>query len=228
MKKWLTNSGLIAAIGLAVTIVLCLGFDFLVYPILFLVFGSLLSRVNKGALEHDDSNGRTAWQVLSNGGVGFTLAILYYFTNQHTLAAAFIVTFSCATSDTFSSEIGRYYKGKTIDILTMNKIRPGLSGGISIIGTLGGVLGSMLIAFMAYVIGHLNLNMMFLIFVFGFLGMIIDSLIGSGLQAKYIIKGQLLENGERTQLTKGLYWMDNNLVNFMSILITTLLFLSFL
>ena len=52
------------------------------------------------------------------------------------------VSMAAATSDTWSSEIGIYFKGKTFDIFKMRPVPPGVSGGMSRYGTLAGILGS--------------------------------------------------------------------------------------
>lgn len=224
MTKWLTTSGLIAAILLALSIWYCLGIAYLTYPIVFLTLGSLLSKLNKGIIEHDDSSGRNAWQVLANGGVGLVLVWWYYFIKDPSIILGYIVSFSVANSDTFSSEIGRYFKGKTIDIITLKKVNLGMSGGISRQGTLAGVFGSLVISTIGLSLGHLDVRGMWMVAAFGFVGMLIDSIFGSRLQGKYLVETQIRETGTKLQLIKGISWMDNNLVNFVSIAATTILF----
>lgn len=57
----------------------------------------------------------------------------------------------------------------------------------------------------------------------GFGGMLLDSILGSVLQAKYRVAGQLSESGTRDQLVSGLYWCNNDWVNLMSISLMVLL-----
>jgi len=217
IKGWLVTfiiAGIIILSGLM---------SYLLFPIAFLILGSFISKLNP---KNEDNTGRNHTQVLANAGVAAMLSIFYYFHSIDFFEYAFVISFSVALSDTFSSEIGKRFGGQPIDITTFDAASKGLSGGITLLGTLGGVAGSAIMAFIYFVFRG-ELIFCVYIFSFGFLGMIIDSLIGSLFQAKYKLNNQILEKGNRSQLIRGIHGLDNNVVNFLSIFLTVLIFGAF-
>ena len=214
-KKWLTTSGCFTAI--------LIGFCFftyldLIFPLILFIGGTLLSKLNK---DKKEKNGRNAYQVLANGGIG-VICLLYFYSLplaqfSHLGYVAFMVSFSISIADTFSSEIGCYIKGKTFDILTFQPIKTGMSGGISLEGTLGGIGGGLIAGIAAYFIVD-NLEISFLVAFVGIIGMLVDSVLGSWLQAKYINSvGEVSEEKELdNKLIRGYAWCTNNMVNLLS------------
>ena len=140
----------------------------------------------------------------------------------------FTLIFAVANADTMSSEIGKYYRGQTYDILQWHKITPGLSGGVSIQGTLAGLLGSAIMVLLAGLIFPFSWFEQTVLLLGGFGGMLLDSILGSVLQAKYQVAGQIAESGTKAQLVRGLHWCNNDWVNLLSILLMILLGLSIL
>uniref|UniRef100_A0A0D9V588 TIGR00297 family protein n=1 Tax=Leersia perrieri TaxID=77586 RepID=A0A0D9V588_9ORYZ len=68
----------------------------------------------------------------------------------------FVASFCTKLSDTVSSEIGKAY-GRTTYLVTTFKVVPrGTEGAISIEGTLAGILASILLANVGYLLGQLN------------------------------------------------------------------------
>jgi Integral membrane protein DUF92. len=75
----------------------------------------------------------------------------------------------------------------------------------------------------------MSLYFMFICILLGFLGSIIDSMLGATLQAQYmdnqtntLTEKKITQNGE-AQLVKGIKIIDNNMVNFLSNLVSSLL-----
>lgn len=223
-SRWLTTGGWITAVLLAGLIVLSFGPLHLIYPLTFLIIGSLLSKLNKGIAEFDDSSGRTAKQVFANGGVGMLCCAFALILLMTELEILFILSFSIALSDTSSSELGRYFKGVTYDLLSMKKVTPGLSGGVSFLGTIGGLWGASILPILGYLTGMVDIKTGITLSVISFLGMILDSILGSTIQGKYKYDGTIRETGDKSQLVRGFHPIDNNLVNFISIFITTLVY----
>ncbi|MEM6396937.1 MAG: DUF92 domain-containing protein [Bacteroidota bacterium] len=108
-----------------------------------------------------------------------------YFSGMLFIPLAVLATANC---DTWASEIGRYFKGRTYDITRFKRVEPGLSGGISFAGTLGGGFGAAAIAALAFVISSDWISGVIVyafIWFFGFLGMLVDSILGALFQRKY-------------------------------------------
>jgi hypothetical protein len=79
----------------------------------------------------------------------------------------------------------KYYRGQTYDILRWQKITPGLSGGVSVVGTLAGLPGSAIMVLLAGLIFPFSWFEQSVLMLGGFGGMLLDSILGSVLQAKY-------------------------------------------
>ena len=225
-KKWLTSMGAAAASTMAFVFYFTGGYKAFIAPGIFFITGSLLSRLNENKKE---KHGRNAKQVFANGLTGAIFMILYRATGQNIYLITAIVSFSISMADTVSSEVGIYFKGATYDILLFKKMIPGLSGGVSLQGTLAGLAGAIFLSAIAGYFYHFSIASIFLIACAGFTGMMTDSLLGSWLQAKYrSADGIITEDAlPDAQLIKGLKWCTNDIVNIISNILITLLFFCF-
>ena len=222
-KKWLTISGAAAAVWMAILLYTTWRYKAFVAPGIFLISGSLLSILNKHPRE---KKGRNAKQVFANGITGIVFMILYKITKTENYLIASMISFCISMADTVSSELGIYFKGATFDILSFKKMKPGLSGGISLQGTLAGLIGAALLSWVAGKIHPFSDTALIWIGFAGFTGMIIDSILGSWIQVKYKTQeGMLLEDqATGSQKIKGLAWCGNDTVNILSNVLITLLF----
>ncbi|MFY7898719.1 MAG: DUF92 domain-containing protein [Chitinophagaceae bacterium] len=224
-KKWLTISGALAALVLGLFLISAGSIKYLVTPIVFFIVGSLLSAyTNKKSVKI----GRDAKQVFANGLVGVICLMIFILSNKDVYLYAFIVSFSVSMADTVSSEIGNYCKGKTFDIISFKPTNKGLSGGISWQGTLAALLASFGIASVTHFYIPLIPIIFLQIIFFAFTGMLVDSILGSQLQVKYNVNKVITEQYQPSAtIVKGYAWCDNNMVNFCSNIITTVIFIFF-
>ncbi len=219
-KKWLTAAGVTAAILLASLILSIAGLKYLIPMAIFFFVGSATSKLHP---KNKDAQGRNAFQVFANGLVATLCLMAAVFSGNEWLYLAFFASVNISFADTLSSDIGLYFRHKTYDIYTFKKLEPGLSGGVSLIGTVAGVLGSMIFALIIMYIFQLGMNEAILITIAGSTGMIVDSLIGSWWQAKYLSNNILTEEkGLGNILIKGKSWLDNDGVNLISNITVTL------
>jgi uncharacterized membrane protein len=130
-------------------------------------------------------------------------------------------------SDSVSSELGTYFKGITVDIISFKKSPFGISGGISWQGTVAGLCGAILLTAIAFLTYRFNSIIFWQISICGFAGMLVDSILGSLLQVKYTNSaGLLVEDNEAGAVkTRGFSWCNNNIVNLLSNIIITLLYI---
>jgi len=222
-KRWLTNTGATAAVCLGTFIIATNQLAYFVTPLTFFALGSILTKITS---KQKKQQGRNAIQVFANGIIGIICLLIYQLSNETAFLYAFIASFTISMADTISSEIGNFFKGKTIDILTLKPIEKGLSGGISWQGTMAALLASICIVYITQLFIHLPVTIALSLILCGWIGMFVDSLLGSLLQVKYIYNNQVTETCyENAVIKSGFAWCDNNVVNILSNLITTVAFL---
>ncbi|PYO26718.1 MAG: DUF92 domain-containing protein, partial [Gemmatimonadetes bacterium] len=129
--KWLSRGGLIAACAVGAGTTWGLGWAGLALLAAFFLSGSLLSQV----AERGEGPRRTARQVLANGGVATLAALLGAWT-----AAAGAI--AAAAADTWATEIGAFSPFPPRLLTSGRRVARGTSGGITALGTLGGVAGA--------------------------------------------------------------------------------------
>lgn len=172
---------------------------------------------------------RTFKQVLINGGLGTLFIILYGLFNENKLLVISIISLSGCFIDSVSSDVGTLSKNEPYDIVKRKRIKKGLSGGISLLGSISSIICSFVIAFATYKYLKLNIIYLVCITILIYFQTIIDSILGSTLQAKYQCNKckKIVEKKEhcmkKTKLVSGYNWINNNMVNIMSSVITTII-----
>ena len=106
-----------------------------------------LSRVGKRRkrelVDIGKGGARDAFQVLANGGVATACAVLFASMHDPRWAWAFAGAYAAATADTWATEIGTLARQTPRSIFTLRPIPTGLSGGITLPGTLAEVAGAL-------------------------------------------------------------------------------------
>jgi uncharacterized protein (TIGR00297 family) len=192
------------------------GWQALFSPVFLLVAGSVAGRLFHA--KHS-SEKRTAQQVLSNGWSGVVLYMLYGLTDQLHWQVLAWCSFAISICDTISSEVGTAIGGKTYNILNFRAMQSGLSGGISLAGTAAGFMAVLILAICMHFILPVTVLQLSWVIATGMIGMLVDSIMGSKWQALWKQGDQWSEiSGVQTGslLVKGLSWLDNHWVNFLS------------
>ena len=192
---------------------------------LLLFFGtsSVLSKIGKATklAENDGKKDdiRNATQVLSNGGIAWLLLLVYAVTGELVWYAGFVGSLAAATADTWATEIGRLAGGRPRSIISGQMLDKGLSGGVTLQGTTGSVLGALLIGLSCVPFYDNTVLQCIILGLFsGLAGSVLDSILGATVQAKYRVSetGEIVEGGiEDKQIHKisGVTWVTNDLVN---------------
>ncbi len=227
----LTLGGAILAGVIALCVVVAQGWLLLLPLFFFLISGVLLGRLNKHA-RTDAKHGRPrdAMQVFCSGGLYAVLAVV----NDPYAHVWMSISICTATCDTWASELGMWAGRPTFNVATWKRVEPGLSGGISGPGTVGGLTGAIVMSlFIQGVVllrngdgnapdgstsisGMMMLALLSSAFAMG--GMLLDSLLGALVQVKYDDGEGLRDAGTHT--VSGLPWITNDVVNLISNAIT--------
>ncbi len=226
--KFLTLNGSIATFILASLIFGLGGLKWSIPIMAFFILSSILSKIRKNKnskveLFFEKSGTRDYLQVAANGGLGGFLIILYAFQPNEIWYLIYIATLAAVCADTWATEIGTYNKRNTYSILNFKPAEQGVSGGISLVGTLGAVLGAFIIALSGVFWVQFNIYYYLLIIVFaGVFGSFFDSYLGATVQAQYTcvncgkITERLTHCGSKTKLNSGFEWLNNDFVNLFS------------
>ncbi len=193
--KKLTTAAAFTGGLLAICIYIGAGFTGIAMMAVFFVLGTAATswqnkRKQTLQIEEENNGQRKAGQVIANAGAASLASLLVYFFPQHTVLLQMMMasSFSSATADTLSSELGNVYGKRFYNILSLRKDERGLDGVISLEGTCIGVCGSIIIAFL-YIIGfERNLTLFFIIVLSGTIGNLSDSLLGAAFERKDLLQ----------------------------------------
>lgn len=232
--RWLTVSGTISSFVVGFLVYFFTGVQGWFILLLFFATANVLGKIAKGIKQSHQieglqkKGGQRDWaQVLANGGLAAAAALFYGFGSEVLALVMFGSAIAASTADTWSGEVGILSRNPPISIRTFKSVPTGLSGGISFLGTLSGLLGSALIAIAWYgaFARDSSVYWVFLasiITIAGFCGMLADSFLGATLQGHYWNpqRNQITEHeyldGMKLELCRGVRWIDNDVVNFLS------------
>ncbi len=216
--KALTISGCLGAIVMGILITIFGSFIYLIPISVFFILSSTLSGVLKPKFHKSNSKGRDIVQVYANGGIALIICILDFFWNDPILIYLYLSSVASAASDTWGTEFGKLSKKHPVSILSFQKMNHGTSGGVTLIGTTGSLVGSLVIGSVTFLIVPVHNLVLLGIIVSGFLGSIFDSVVGASLQGKFKTPdGKIIEEGvQEATLVSGKTWMTNNLVNLLN------------
>ncbi|NPA26374.1 MAG: DUF92 domain-containing protein [Chloroflexi bacterium] len=200
----------------------------------FFVPSSLLSRWAQarrhvGIEKFAKGSQRDAWQVLANGGwpTLMVLAQHWGWLDPELAWRLGTAAFAAATADTWATELGVFHP-RPRWLLLGPPVAPGTSGGMSPWGTAAALAGAAWIGLWAAILapngpqGRLLLT----VTLAGLVGAVIDSLLGATVQGMYYCPTCDKETeqhpihrrcGTRTVLRRGWPWMNNDVVNALSI-----------
>jgi uncharacterized protein (TIGR00297 family) len=224
--KLLTHLGAITAIIGGTIIYFAFSWKGLLLIGLFFLSSSFWSRFTGHTKVRKEKDIRNSFQVLANGGGAFVAALGYYFNHNIAWIAIFIASLAAANADTWASEIGVLSKEKPFHIKKRKRVQPGMSGAITIVGSIAALCGAVVIALIGVLLFQAAFRSIALsIFIFtciGFLGCFLDTIIGALFEVTFKCRrcGQIVEMkshcGYKTTQHSGYRVIGNNEVNFLT------------
>ena len=185
---------------------------------------------------------RDLGQALANGGWGAALAMAYFYRPDPIFFAAFVGAMAAVNADTWATELGVLSPTPPRLMTTGRRVPAGASGGVTSLGTMAAFSGSLLIGLAALVLGRaeaiwgngpLNGGYLWLVpigIIGGLGGSTFDSLLGAAVQGIYYCpqcqketESKVHRCGQLTQHLRGWRWLNNDLVNFGSSIVGSLI-----
>lgn len=228
---FLDGSGAVSTFLLGVVIFGTGKWEFSIPILLFFFLSSVLSKLGKKwkqrfADTFQKGGRRDSGQVIANGGIAGIIVLLWNYFPQDVWYFVFVGSVAAVTADTWATEIGVFSRNSPRDVLTFRRVAPGTSGGITLLGLTGGLLGSFIIVYIGSLVTHrydhvLKAGALFAIVVAaGLVGSLVDSILGTTVQAQYRcnVCGKITEKkihcqNHPTALIAGYRLIDNDVVN---------------
>lgn len=196
-KKLLTPGGLANAWILGVLVWGCLGWQGYLLVMFYFLVGSGVTFIGKEQKEalgiaEARSGARGAGNVWGSALIGSICAVLVFvLVNQNLridliplLQLGFVASFCTKLSDTCGTEIGKAYGQRTFLITTLKPVPRGTEGAVSLEGTIAGIVGSIAIAMVGWLLGLINPIGIGICAIAAFVATTIESLIGATIEDK--------------------------------------------
>lgn len=222
-SRSLAWSGTIAAAvmgGLA----LAAGAGWAALLLVYFVSSTALSRAGRAAKAARTSSvvakggARDGWQVLANGGVFALAAAGHVWWPDARWGAAAAGALAASAADTWATEIGTWVGGAPRHVLTGRRLAAGMSGGVSLAGSLAMLAGAMAVGVFAAGVGVTSAWSP--VAAAGVAGAMVDSLAGATVQERRLCEGcgGITEQhrhtcGAATRRTHGIPGVGNDVVN---------------
>jgi uncharacterized protein (TIGR00297 family) len=209
-KKLLTPAGYLNAWLLGCMLWATLGWQAYLVMMAYFLIGSAVTRIGMAEKEtagiaEKRSGARGPENVWGSAATATICALATYWlklTDPGTawislLVLGYVASIATKLSDTSASEVGKAYGKTTYLITTLQPVPKGTEGAVSLEGTIAGILGSLVLAILAWALGAISLVGVGICLLAAFIATNIESLIGATLQEK-------------------IDWLSNELVNFIN------------
>ena len=227
--KLLSMSGFLSGYIMTTCIWFLGGPKFILPIALFFILSSLLPNVLRGEEKVKIKKPRRdIAQVYANGGMGLLFCIYNFFNPNELNFYLFLSSLSAAMADTWATEVGKTSRRNPVSIINLKTIKKGLSGGITILGLIGSLMGAFILITIINQMHELPIHVFGLLVLIGFMGSLFDSFLGATIQAKYISSENVItEDPKGNLIYSGYEVINNSSVNFLNTIFSPALFYLF-
>lgn len=196
--RTVSRSGALGGFVIGVLIYACLGLAGWLLLLAAFVIASLTSRVGLRrktilGIAEERKGERGVGNAIANCGVAVVAGILAVTTPYHDLAVLAAVTaLATGGSDTVASELGKAWGQHTFLIIGFRRVAPGTSGGISLEGTLGGLIAAFVLTAVAFLGGLIPAGLMGVAVLSATIGSFVESALGATLEGPGILNHDAL------------------------------------
>ncbi len=181
----LTRKGSISAHFLGIYLFGILGIEWGIPVAFFFITSVIFTKIhglNKKKLP--DTGQRNVWQAIANIFTAIVVSILFLVSGQPIFKLLFISAVAAVTADTWASEIGPVFHKKCFSLSEWRTATSGVSGGISVAGSLAAFSGAFFVSMLAWVLlfQEIEIYTVLIIALSGFLASFVDSLLGAFLE----------------------------------------------
>ena len=192
-KKLLTPLGYINAWLLGVLVWGTLGWQGYTVVMFYFLVGSAVTKIGMAEKEAagiaEKRSGmrgpENVWGSALTATICALMTVLVNSPFQELLILGYVASFATKLSDTSASEVGKAYGKSTFLITTLKPVPRGTEGAISLEGTVAGIIASIAIAIIGYLVGMINLLGIVCCILAAFIATNIESLIGATLQERW-------------------------------------------
>ncbi|ELS01536.1 TIGR00297 family protein [Xenococcus sp. PCC 7305] len=192
-KKLLTPLGYLNAWVLGVLVWGTLGWRGYTVVMFYFLVGSAVTKIGMAEKEAagiaEKRSGmrgpENVWGSALTATICALMTIFFDSPLQELLILGYVASFATKLSDTSASEVGKAYGKSTFLITTLKPVPKGTEGAISLEGTVAGMVASIAIAMIAYLLGMINPWGIICCIVAAFIATNIESLIGATLQEQW-------------------------------------------
>lgn len=181
-----------------------------------------ISKIAKKIKSKKEKVSRNAVQIAVNGGFGTLFVVLHFVYDSKIMLITALVSIAGCFVDSVSSDIGTLSKRKPYDFILRKHVETGISGGVSVLGTASALIASVACAIAIYFICSLKAVDILILTLIIFAQTVVDTILGSTIQEKLTCGdcGKITEKrkhcGIRAVHTRGIPYLDNNMVNLIS------------
>ena len=234
-KKAFTVPAALSACGMLVIAAICSGWSGVVivltaYFTIFavdMIVGKRSEAVTGSINQRNGARGLV--QVIANALAATIAAVLSFLLKKPELMIVYAAALTECLADSLASDVGVLSKKDPIDICRMKRVKRGLSGGVSLLGTLSALAGCLVMLLVSWIFFGMSVKLAVAIVAIPMAGIVIDSVLGSLVQAKYVCEvcgkstEKTLHCGKKTRHVGGIKLINNDAVNIISNFLTAIL-----